>query len=157
MDLIEATLENTPLFDVRTSMEAKVISVYDGDTYTAAVKLPLQKVIPNSKCNGCGTQDNIELAPIAFKCRISGIDTPELRTRDANEKKYAKLARMRTRELILEKIVTINCYGFDKYGRLLTSVFEPASGDVGLTLIGENLAVGYEGKKKTYDWGKHSI
>lgn len=85
-------------FDGKT-LEGKVVSVYDGDTV---------KIIMNF---------NNEF--IKFNCRLSGIDTPEIRTKNTNEKKYGLLVRDKLREKILNKIVTVNCLKFDKYGRLL--------------------------------------
>ena len=82
---------------------AKVVKVYDGDTITVIFK----------------HKDEYN----KWNCRIYGIDTPEIKTKNPEEKKAAILARDFLKDLILEKIVQIECLGFDKYGRLLTNVF----------------------------------
>ena len=65
----------------------KVIKVYDGDSITVAAK-PYEKY------------------PIyRFSVRLSGIDTPELRTKHENEKKHAIIARDALSQKILNKIV----------------------------------------------------
>jgi hypothetical protein len=82
---------------------AKVISVYDGDTITVVFK----------------HKDEYN----KWNCRIYGIDTPEIKTKNPEEKKAAIIARDFLKDLILEKIVILECLGFDKYGRLLINVF----------------------------------
>ena len=81
---------------------AKVVSVYDGDSVkvTFPVKGKMYK----------------------WNCRISGIDTPELRTKDPEEKIRAFVIRDALRVKILNKVVVITCGKFDKYGRLLVDI-----------------------------------
>ena len=83
--------------------EAKVMSVYDGDTIKVAFPLGGKMYIWN--------------------CRLNGIDTPELRTRNKKEKEFGYEVRNKLREKILGKIVKISCDEFDKYGRLLVEVY----------------------------------
>lgn len=83
--------------------KAKVISVYDGDTITVVFK----------------HKDEYN----KWNCRIYGIDTPEIKTKNPEEKKAAIIARDFLKDLILEKIVVLECLGFDKYGRLLINGF----------------------------------
>lgn len=83
--------------------KAKVISVYDGDTITVVFK----------------HKDEYN----KWNCRIYGIDTPEIKTKNPEEKKAAIIARDFLKDIILEKIVVLECLGFDKYGRLLINVF----------------------------------
>ena len=83
---------------------AKVVSVYDGDT--VKVVFPVLRKL------------------FKFNCRISGVDTPEIRTRNKEEKKYGLMVRDKLREKILNKVVTIKCGDFDKYGRLLATIFK---------------------------------
>ena len=82
--------------------EAKVVSVYDGDT--VKVVFPVLRKL------------------YKFNCRLQGVDTPELRTRDKTEKAYGIKVRDLLREKILNKVVTIHCGDFDKYGRLLIDI-----------------------------------
>lgn len=84
--------------------KANVISVYDGDTVTLDIDL------------GCWVWKHSE------KCRLFGIDTPELR---GSERADGLVARDRLRELILGKQVIIKTYKDKegKYGRLLVKIF----------------------------------
>ena len=85
------------------TVDAKVVSVYDGDTIK--VIFPLHGVL------------------YKWNCRLSGVDTPELRTRNENEKAYGYVVRDKLREKILNKVVRVSCGDLDKYGRLLVTVF----------------------------------
>jgi micrococcal nuclease len=108
---------------------AYVVSVYDGDTITVILDM------------GMGVQKKA-------KCRLFGIDTPEIRGKTVREKKAAKVARDRVRELINEQTVLIESIAKpDKYGRLLVKVW---AGNVYLNdlLIEEGLARVYDGGKK---------
>ena len=106
-----------------------IVSVYDGDSVTAILDM------------GMGVQKKA-------KCRLYGIDTPEMRGKTVREKTAAKVARDRVRELINEKTVLIQSMTKpDKYGRLLVKIWV---GDVYLNdlLIEEGLARAYDGGKK---------
>ena len=83
----------------------KITSVYDGDTVTGDVDL------------GFG------IWIFKQKFRLLGIDTPELRTKDEEEKKRGYAARDRLRELILGKTVRIRSFGKGKYGRWLVEIW----------------------------------
>ena len=109
---------------------AKVLSVYDGDTITVSLDLGL----------------SIE---VKAKCRLLGIDTPEIRTKSAAEKKAAYTARDRVRDLILDKTVILHSVAKpDKYGRLLVKVWAEDGSCVNQLLIDEGLAREYDGGKK---------
>jgi endonuclease YncB( thermonuclease family) len=88
-------------------IETKVINVYDGDTVTLIVPFETKFF----KC----------------KCRLMGIDTPELRTRDPREKAAGIAARDSLRSLIADKHVWVECGGYDKYGRLLGTIYLTAA------------------------------
>jgi micrococcal nuclease len=94
---------NIPQFNFEGEIkQAKVVDVYDGDTikivFTFSNKL------------------------YKFNCRIIGVDTPELRTKNKDEKKYGIHVRDKLREKILNKVVMVECGDFDKYGRLLIDI-----------------------------------
>ncbi len=113
---------------------AKVVSVYDGDTVKVVFPV-LSKLFK-------------------FNCRISGVDTPEIRTRNKEEKKYGLLVRDKLREKILNKVVTIKCGDFDKYGRLLIDIKERGAlteETVSEWLVKNNYAFEYHGGTKQ-DW-----
>jgi micrococcal nuclease len=111
---------------------AKVCKVYDGDTFTILVKFPHNKE-----------------EVYRYSVRVRGIDCPELRTLDKDEKEIAILAR----DFVIEKfkevnnIVKLNNISYDKYGRLCADVYIK---DLLLKdmLLDEYLAVNYDGKSK---------
>jgi len=82
---------------------AKCVDVYDGDTITVAICL-------FGKC-------------FLFKVRLAGINTPEIRNKNLEEKKMGLDARDYVKSKILQKIINIKCGEFDKYGRLLGVVY----------------------------------
>jgi len=127
-----------------------IVSCYDGDTLT--IVLPV--------FGHC----------YKFTVRIDGIDTPEIRSRDAENKLRAVRARNRVLQLAgvtidleaalskkevgevlarVQPIVEVECKGFDKYGRLLAVIRAgptcPSFADV---LIAEKLGYVYGGATK---------
>lgn len=108
---------------------AKVVKVYDGDT----VHVVFSYFDKFYKWN----------------CRILHVDTPELRTKDLEEKKRGYECRDKLSALILDKVVSLKCSKFDKYGRLLVEITVPETGlKIHEYLISEGLANKYEGKTK---------
>jgi endonuclease YncB( thermonuclease family) len=108
---------------------AKIVKVYDGDTVHAVFKM-FDKYYK-------------------WNCRILHVDTPELRTKDLEEKKRGYECKEKLCALILDKIVLLNCSKFDKYGRLLVEITVPETGvKIHEYLISEGLANKYEGKTK---------
>ena len=101
---------------------AIITKVYDGDTLTAEVDL------------------GFKLWAKKIKLRLIGIDTPEIRTKDLEEKALAIKARDRVRELCLGKEVTIETHGKGKYGRWLATVYVMDDVDLRAFLISEGLA-----------------
>ena len=96
-------IKDAPEFSLEgQELKAKVVSVYDGDTVKCVFPL-------NNKL-------------YKWNCRLSGVDTPEIRTRDKVEKQYGYQVRDNLREKILNKVVTLECGDFDKYGRLLVKI-----------------------------------
>jgi len=109
---------------------AHVLSVYDGDTITVMLDLGMNIT---RKAN----------------CRLEGIDTPEIRTKVAGEKKAAYAARERVRELILDRKVILQSISKpDKYGRLLVRVWTEGGVCVNDLLLEEKHAIAYDGGKK---------
>jgi micrococcal nuclease len=85
--------------------EGLVIKCYDGDTITIATIIP-------------GSDD-----PCRFSVRLSGLDTPELRTHDKDEKECGYVVRNFVHSLVFNKIVRLSDISFDYYGRILARVF----------------------------------
>ncbi|WP_396189535.1 thermonuclease family protein [Flavobacterium sp.] len=108
-------------------IDAKVVSVYDGDTITIVFKL----------------FENY----YKWSCRLDGIDTPELKTKNIDEKQEAIRARDYLRSIIMNKIVSITCGDFDKYGRLLVTVFYN-NDNVNNRMIQSGYAKSYHGGTK---------
>jgi endonuclease YncB( thermonuclease family) len=128
-------IDDAPLFSLNDYIvRGKVVSVYDGDS--VKIIFPLNGIV------------------YKWNCRLSGIDTPEIRTRNTDEKQLAYHVRDCLREKILNKIVTVTCGNFDKYGRLLTTInCIEDNCDINKWLLEQNYAVEYNGKKKQ-DWSE---
>lgn len=114
----------------------KVVSVYDGDTIK--VVFPIM---------GSGSTKLYK-----WNCRINGVDTPELRTRNQLEKDLGYKVRDELREKILGKVGYVVCDKFDKYGRLLVNIYIDGE-DISKWLIDNEYAFKYNGGKKR-DWGE---
>lgn len=129
MKLEEVTYSDTKIFKPDIT-NGRVIKVYDGDTITIATKLPY---------------DNSPF--FRFSVRLRGIDCPEIRSKNANEKQCAKIAKELLTNHIYHKIVTLKNVDYDKYGRVLADVY---LNDVNITLelINKRLAVVYDGGTK---------
>lgn len=88
------------------------------------------------------------------KCRLTGIDSPEIRSKNAKEKEAAVTARDWLRAQILGKKVWVRCGGWDKYGRLLGTVYPGDRGEDALNpslnddLVSSGFAQPYDGGKK---------
>lgn len=97
-------LDNTAELTFRgQKIRAKVLDVYDGDTVTLALLFHAR--------------------PYQVKCRLAQINAPEIRTRDSAEKQAGLSARDYLRLLILNQIVTVECGDWDKYGRMLGTIY----------------------------------
>jgi endonuclease YncB( thermonuclease family) len=104
-----------------------VIKVYDGDTITIASKLPYTS------------------SPLyRFSVRLNGIDCPEIKGKDENEKQCAQIAKEEMSNLILNKIVTLKNIRTEKYGRILADVYIDEL-HLNNHLIQKRLAVVYDG------------
>lgn len=114
---------------------AKIVYIYDGDTMHVVFK-------------AFGDY-------YRWNCRVQGVDTPELRTKNEAEKAMGYKVRDVLRSLLQDQIVRIKCFEFDKYGRLLIDVYllddMPNSTNVSFLsewLIQEKYAYSYDGGTK---------
>jgi len=134
-------ISNVPQFSLEgLETEAKIYSVYDGDTVKAIFPL----------------HDKL----YKWNCRLSGVDTPELRTRCKIEKQYGYKVRDYLREKILNKVVKIKCGDFDKYGRLLVEIYcNEDECNVNKWLVDNNYAFSYDGgtKKSWKDYLENNV
>ena len=128
-----------PLFSFKDKVIiARVVDVYDGDTFTALFEY------------------NGEI--MKYKCRCMGYDCAEMKPKkdDPNrdqEKKLALAAKNRFIELIggEDAIVQMKCLEFDKYGRILTYLY-PLNGDLQNDESINSIMI-REGHGKSYDGG----
>jgi len=142
-DLEKAELGEYFSFSGR-KIQAKIVSVYDGDTCTAIFRMLDE---PNTKSNNKRT-----LPLIQYKIRMIGVDTPELKPllSTPNRDKVvgrAKEAKKVVEDKILNKIVILDCKGFDKYGRIL-AVITVDNLNLNKWLLDNHYAVNYDGGTK---------
>jgi micrococcal nuclease len=102
---------------------ATVTNVVDGDTIDALVDLGFTVFV-------------------LIRFRLSGIDTPELNSKDILLRENARKAKEFVIERILNKKVTIQSKKTDKYGRWLAVVYIDGY-NLNQQLVDENLAVIY--------------
>lgn len=156
----------------------KLRSLTDNDIgeFSLAGRKTVGKVVDIYDADTCKIIFGLDNVIVKFNCRLSGIDTPELKPSRLNpdrelEKKAAQRARNRLIQLCTdcdctldkkfsrkskkeflkknEKLVNIHCGDFDKYGRLLIEIFD-INNDKSFNsmLIEESYANKYDGGKK---------
>ena len=109
---------------------AKLDRVVDGDTVDALVDL------------GFDTWKKVRI-------RMHGMNAPESRTRDLEEKARGLAAKNRLIELLDSGEFILVSHGVGKYGRCLGEIFLTMEGDsVNNLLISEGHAVEYHGGKR---------
>jgi len=95
-----------------------------------------------------------------MRVRMEGINTPESRTRDLEEKKRGLAAKDRLKEILLynNNKCILKVSGVGKYGRALATVLvdslSPLNGKDGITLIDVNKQLIEEGHAVEYHGGK---
>jgi len=129
-----ATYENLQPF-VPEFRLGKVVRVYDGDTITIAARIVV---------------DGTEIPKLfRFNVRLRGIDSPEIKTKNAHEKALAVQSRDKLAEFIMNTIVTLENIDYDKYGRILADVIAKNGANVSDWMLAQKLAVKYDGGKKS--------
>ena len=117
---------------------AKHCNIYDGDTFSIIFEY------------------NNEI--IKYRCRCLGYDSPEMKPLKSDEnrlveKDLAIKAKLRLEELLNKhatKMIKIECFDFDKYGRLLVNVWNMVDEkSINSIMIEEGYAKSYDGGKKT--------
>ena len=133
IELENSTISNTNKF-IPDLIHAKVIKVYDGDTITVAARL----LNGNNKI-------------YKWTVRLDGIDTPEMNSKDENEKRLAQIAKdaLQNRLLLSEnnKTVQLKQIKYDKYGRILAKVYF-GNECINDWMLNEKYAVEYHGGTK---------
>lgn len=118
------------LFDGR-EIKAYVYDCYDGDTFKCVVTIP-------------GTELQVKIG-----CRANNYDSPEMRSKDINEKKIAIICRDEFRKYILKKEVILQITGCDKYGRYLATIHDTNYNDtINKLMLARNLGHPYVGGTK---------
>lgn len=135
IDLSNVTWKDTIPF-VPPVTSGLCIKVYDGDTITIASRIPIKD------------------SPLyRFSVRLDGIDTPEIKGKDEDEKECAKMARDDLSKLILNKEVRLEDVKLEKYGRILAQVYLKEQ-NLNTWMIEQRYAVEYDGgtKKSPESW-----
>jgi endonuclease YncB( thermonuclease family) len=119
--------DNNTSFFFPTFTRCKCVSVYDGDTIHIAA-FTFNK-------------------PFKWKLRLRGIDTPELRTKNIQEKELGYEAKKALSDKILGKILWIEDIKYDKYGRLLGTIYLDDE-NICDWMVAEGHAIKYDGGTK---------
>jgi len=119
-------------FDGRNVL-AKIVSYYDGDTVRIKFKF----------------DDKL----IQYPTRLTGYDCPEMRPKKSNphrdaEKLAAKAAKQALINKIDGKLVIVQCGPFDKYGRILATIFSRNGENINKWMIREGYGIPYDGGHK---------
>jgi micrococcal nuclease len=109
--------------------KAKLDRVVDGDTIDALVDL------------GFDTWKKVRI-------RMMGMNAPESRARDLEEKKLGLAAKARLIEMLGDGVFTLQSHGVGKYGRCLGEVFKENDVSLNRQLINEGHATEYFGGKR---------
>jgi len=107
-----------------------VIKVYDGDTITIASKMPYK-----------------DSPMFRFSVRLSGIDSPEIKSTSVNEHSLALLSKDALTSRLLGKNVELKNVSLEKYGRLLADVYYDGV-HMNKWMLEHKFAVPYSGKTK---------
>jgi endonuclease YncB( thermonuclease family) len=102
----------------------KVVSVYDGDTFDLSFYVPLQELTKERQiskknkgiCFVCNGQQECSIL-MRMKCRLDRIDARELKSEGGQKAKEI------LENLILQKILRVQIGNYDKYGRLLVTIY----------------------------------
>ncbi len=112
-------------------------NIYDGDTFSAVFEYRGEFV--------------------KYRCRCLGYDSPEIKPRlnapnREKEVDAAKSAKIRFIELLQknpQKIIKIECFNFDKYGRILVNIWNMVDSDtINDIMIHEGHGIPYSGGTK---------
>lgn len=133
-DILKQSDKSVPKFSFKNKVIfGKVVKVYDGDT--------------------CQINTFVQNDIFRFTVRLEGYDSPELKSNNLIEESYAKVSRRVLNELIIDKIVLLECSDFDKYGRILcrisvNNIFDDTLLEINKYMIQNKLGYPYHGEKK---------
>ena len=115
--------------------DVEVKRVVDGDTVDVIIDLGFNTYIKR-------------------RIRMYGINAPESRTRDLEEKAKGLAAKKRLKEYVEENKIVMKSWGKGKYGRILGQLFTEKDSELGLIHTNINEALVSEGHAKAYFGGK---
>ena len=120
----------------------KVVKVVDGDTLDLEIDLGFSLTKKE-------------------RCRVAGIDTPECRTRDREEKQYGMAAKVYMAGMLKNATnLRVKTEKDGKYGRMLGWIYCDELGEKSLNeeMIDSGFAFAYDGgKKKDFATDKHLL
>ena len=118
------------------TLAGKYVSIYDGDTFRLELPICCMRFI--------------------FSCRLLGVDTAEIRTKNVEEKAVAVEAKEYVRKLLSENEFEVVCDGLDKYGRVLCEIVFSSLEKRTLSsfIVEKNYGYRYDGgnKRKFEEW-----
>ncbi len=115
-------------FTVEYKGPCKLIDIYDGDTIKA--EFPI---------------DNENSKKYIWKCRLYGINSPEIKTKNSEEKSKGLLSKDHLHSLLTNKELMIECKGLDCFGRVLCILFSnDIKGNINDLMIKDGFAVEYK-------------
>jgi len=123
----------------------KVTRIVDGDTVDVDIDLGFGMVYKKQRV------------------RMMGIDTPESRTRDLEEKFYGKQSKYHLEDLLKDKSIQLQSHDKGKFGRILGELFIGESAfSVNQQMIKDYHAVPYFGQSKDeteqgHKWNKAAL
>ena len=142
-------IKNTNTYDIKVKLDLKELE--DGTIRTPLFSFDGHKT--RAKCVKCYDADSVHLVFVynnkfhRFVCRLNGIDAAEITSKDSSEKQVAIQGKQYLEKTILNKCVNINCYKYDKYGRILVDIYKDKK-HINNILIKKNYAYEYNGKTK---------
>lgn len=131
------SINNLPAIE---SVIVQVVDVYDGDTCTVLLKIW-----------GEGKDESVF---VLKRIRLYGINSPELRTTDPQEKERGYAARDFVRTRILGKTVRLVMMGKEKFGRYMAVLFYKDAQGKEINLNQELIEAGHA---QEYFGGKRSL
>jgi micrococcal nuclease len=111
----------------------------------------LENLETNGRVSSCYDGDSARIvfahegSIFRWVCRLSGIDTPEIRTKNPKEKELAYKAKEALENLTIGKKLKVKCHELDKYGRVLVTLTDSDGNNISDKLIEQGLGRPYFG------------
>jgi len=82
------------------------------------------------------------------RMRLYGVDTPESRTKNVQEKMHGIIVKQYVKEQLEGKTVVLESVKQEKFGRYLANIYLPDGSCINKTLVEKGMAREYFGEKK---------